>query len=244
VKLRLEEATRPWWGAVALVRRSDLDALAKWSGTDKSSRRHGYTRWYATHLGPRRRAVTSVLEIGVGGTTSTSGFESRAGGASLRMWRRWFPRARVVGVDLHAKDVGGDRIVFEQGDQADPLFLARLAATYGPFDVVIDDGSHLGRHVRASFAGLWAAVKPGGWYVIEDLQTASDPRWEGGPPGTPGTSAELLKTLVDDTLARTDPAFRPSVAALHVYAEIAFLRKPTQGRVPSDVCPGPAGGIG
>jgi hypothetical protein len=93
--------------------------------------------------------------------------------------------------------------------------------------VVIDDGSHLGRHVRASFAGLWAAVKPGGWYVIEDLQAASDPRWEGGPPGTPGTAAELLKALVDDTLARTDPAFRPGVAALHVYAEIAFLRKPT-----------------
>ena len=54
-------------------------------------------------------------------------------------------------------------IRFEQGDQSDPKFLERLARTYGPFDVVIDDGSHIGRHTIATFEGLWPAVRPGGF---------------------------------------------------------------------------------
>ena len=224
LRRRGEELTRPLYGLRAL-RSSDLDALARFHGTDKSSLRHGYTRHYAEHFGPVRRSVTSLLEIGVGGTSSRSGFETREGGQSLRMWRRYFPRARILGLDIHAKDVAGKRISFARGSQADAAFLARIAAAHGPFDIVIDDGSHVGRDQWASFQGLWPAVRAGGWYVIEDLQTSYDERWEGGPPGTPGTGADLLKHAVDDTLLRTDPSFRPGLAALHVYAEIAFLRK-------------------
>jgi hypothetical protein len=205
---------------------SDIDALAMHYGSDKSSAGHDYAPQYQQHLGPRRRAVRCVLEIGVGGTSSTAGYETTAGGQSLRMWRDHFPNAQIIGIDIFAKTVEGPRLHFERGDQSDQRFLANLAERYGPFDVIIDDGSHIGRHIIASFEALWDTVRPGGYYVIEDLALAYHRDWEGGAPGTPGTAADLIKRLVDSTLRRHgDPAFVPSIAAMHIYAEIAFFQR-------------------
>jgi demethylmacrocin O-methyltransferase len=215
--------------APTIWRSGNLDALARYYGTDKSSYVHGYTTLYTRHFARNRSKVRSLLEIGVGGTTSVEGYETIAGGQSLYMWQRYFPQAKIVGVDIYPKAVARGRVHFEQGDQADAAFLASLVAKHGPFDVIIDDGSHIGRDVWASFTGLWDAVRPGGYYVIEDLPAAYDPHWEGGPPGTPGTAVELIKLQVDDTLRRrlrpaTD-GFRPRVAAIHLYEEIVFFKR-------------------
>lgn len=197
----------------------NLDMLARIFGTDKSSDGHAYTRHYARHL-PARRHVTSLLEIGVGGATSLSG------GQSLRMWQRYFPHAQIVGIDLYQKLVRGPRITVEQGSQADVMFLGLVAAKHGPFDVIIDDGSHIGRHVETSFRCLFDHVKPGGWYVIEDLAAAYDPKWEGGTPGQPGTQVHLTKSLVDDVLRRHwSGRVAVAIGAMHVYDEIVFLQK-------------------
>ena len=206
-------------------RGADLDALARLLGTDKSLYVHGYTRLYETHFASRRPTVRRLLEIGVGGINSWHGYETTEGGQSLRMWRDYFPNAEIVGIDIHAKAVSGPRLRFEQGDQSDPVFLRALIEKYGPFDIVIDDGSHIGRHITTSFVTLWNAVTPGGMYVIEDLPLAYEASFEGGPPGTPGTAAELIKASVDDTLLRWNDPFRPSIAAMHVYGGIAFFEK-------------------
>lgn len=220
-------------------RSADLDALARFYCTDKGPPGaggmlagfgplgHNYTPLYRQHFGPRREAVRSLLEIGVGGTSSVEGYETLAGGQSLRMWRRYFPNARVVGVDVFEKAVSGSRIHFEHGDATDAGFVRRVVESHGPFDIVIDDGSHIGREVIASFELLWDSVRPGGFYVIEDLSLAYHRDWEGGPPGTPGTAADLIKRLVDSTLLRAGDHFRPSVAAMHVYPEIVFLERST-----------------
>jgi len=50
--------------------------------------------------------------------------------------------------------------------------LARLTAEQGPFDVVVDDGSHMNAHQIFSFRQLFDAVKDGGLYFIEDVQTS------------------------------------------------------------------------
>jgi len=47
----------------------------------------------------------------------------------------------------------------------------------GPWDIIIDDGSHVPYHQVFSFFSLWKAVVPGGLYVIEDLETNY---WEPG----------------------------------------------------------------
>jgi hypothetical protein len=194
----------------------NLDALASLFGTDKGPAVHGYTTYYARHLRRQRCSVRSVLELGIGGDDNPV-----QGGASLKMWRSYFPGATIYGLDICAKSLLPEpRIVVLQGDQSDQAFLARLAASYGPFDLIVDDGSHIGRHQRASFTTLFPAVRPGGLYVIEDLHTAYWEDWEGGPPGKPGTGVDLTKGLLDDVNIGPRP-----VACVHAYPDIVFIER-------------------
>jgi hypothetical protein len=75
-----------------------------------------------------------------------------------------------------------------------------------------------GEDIVTSFEALWPQVKARGLYVIEDLQTAYDPAYGGGPADTPGTAVALLKRLLDDAQL-TDRS------NLHVYHGIAFIEK-------------------
>jgi demethylmacrocin O-methyltransferase len=211
--------------AAAFPFRGNLTMLASIYGSDKTNR-HAYTEHYECHLGHLGRRRVRVLEIGIGG------YETPQGGASLRMWRSYFRRSEVHGLDLHHKDISEPRITAHQGDQSDPEVLRRLGDAHGPFDVIIDDGSHVNRHIRASFAVLFPEyLRPGGWYVIEDMATAYLDEYGGGGVGTPATSVELVKDLVDDvnrTFWAGDGAAGRSpqaVRSIHVYEQIAFIAK-------------------
>lgn len=156
-----------------------------------------------------------MLEIGIGGYESPTW-----GGASLRVWRDYFRRGHIHGLDIHPKQISERRLTTHQGDQSDLGFMAAFGVAHGPFDIVIDDGSHVNEHIRKSFAALFGEhLKPGGWYVIEDMATAYDPQFGGGEPGTTGTSTELVKGIVDAI------NLSGSVAELHVYKQLAFIRK-------------------
>lgn len=211
--------------------RADLGDLAIRFGTDKWGAWHWYTRDYDRHFAPLREEPVRVLEIGIGGYADPD-----AGGGSLRMWKSYFRRGIVVGIDLFDKPgVAEPRIRTLAGSQDDPNFLARVAAQHGPFDIVIDDGSHLNEHVLASFAALFPHVRPGGFYVIEDHQTAYWPQYGGssGPEAGPGTSVGLLKALLDglDHQESAHPrGYEPSYTDLHVtgvhcYHNLAFVEK-------------------
>jgi hypothetical protein len=196
----------------------NLDALGILWDTDKApgTGRNGYTRYYARHLRAKRRAVGCVLEIGVGGYQDPS-----VGGASLRMWRSYFPRATVYGLDLYPKRFADNlRLVLIQGDQSDADTLRRLVELCPPFDLVVDDGSHIRSDIIASFEALFPAVKPGGFYAIEDLHAVYQPRRDGGPHASPDSAAEVAMPLLED--ANLD---RRPVAALHVYPGLVLLQK-------------------
>lgn len=194
--------------------RENLAFLAAIYGTDKGVYGHNNVLHYQAHLSSVRRSTQRVLEIGV------------LHGGSLAMWRDFFPNAEVIGLDIEEKKVSGPRLALLQGDQSSPKVLAELASL-GPFDLIVDDGSHLGSHVRASFGALFTTLRPGGWYVIEDLATAYSVEYQGGELGYPGTSVVLVKSLVDAVLrahvAENVPL--PAVASLHVYDQIAFIRR-------------------
>ena len=59
----------------------------KWGG-------HFYTPHYERHLGHLRRREFTLLEIGIGG------YDRKRGGASLKMWKRFFRRAQIVGLEI------------------------------------------------------------------------------------------------------------------------------------------------
>jgi hypothetical protein len=158
-----------------------LTRLAIRFGTDKFGG-HIYTPSYHHILVHLRDKPLKILEIGVGGYDDPD-----CGGASLRMWAEYFPLARIVGLDFFEKKLSvSPRVTIERGSQDDPALLARLHEAHGPFDLVIDDGSHRPEHMVASFLNLYQRLSPQGLYIIEDTQTCFMERF-GGHPGGHGT---------------------------------------------------------
>lgn len=149
------------------------DEVALGCGTDKASSHHGYMAAYRALFGPLQ--IARMLEIGV------------AGGRSLQLWRKVLPDAFIVGVDnnpaclLHQRE----RSAVVLADAADAAQMAAVSTLYGPFDVVVDDGSHDHDDVRITFEELFPRLASGGVYVIEDLDGADGwvrefvARWHG-----------------------------------------------------------------
>jgi cephalosporin hydroxylase len=143
---------------------------------------------YERHFAPWRGRSLTFLEIGV------------AKGGSLQMWRRYFgPLARIVGIDIdkRCKSHEAPGVHVRIGDQSDPGFLQSLIDEFGPFDVVLDDGSHEMDHMRETFAFLYPLVPKNGVYMVEDLHTAY---WEkfGGGHDKPDSFINYAKTLIDE----------------------------------------------
>jgi 23S rRNA U2552 (ribose-2'-O)-methylase RlmE/FtsJ len=135
----------------------DIATLFTLHGSDKDTA-HSYGPVYASLFAPVRHRVTAVLEIGV------------QWGPSLKAWRDYFgPGTRVVGVDISADPGEIEGVVQFRADSTDK---ERLDAVLGAetFDVVVDDGSHYGPHQLATWENLWPRVRPGGVYVVEDVQ--------------------------------------------------------------------------
>ena len=117
-----------------------LTELAEEFGTDKWGV-HRYTPHYERHLQHLRRREFTLLEIGVGGYT-----RRKRSGASLKMWRWFFPRATIVGLDIE------DKSFIDQGP------IVTMIANYR-------DGM-IWRRMRESapiVAGLRKAGFTGGW---------------------------------------------------------------------------------
>ena len=211
----------------APLRRADLTDWAWHFGTDKWGS-HWYTPHYERHLGHLRRKRFTLLEIGVGG------YDWGAGGESLRMWSAFFPRARIVGLDLVDKTrLSRGRVVVRRGDQTDPELLRSLVTEFGPVTVVVDDGSHRPEHVRETFRILFPLLPDGAFYAIEDTQTSYWPGWGGSldrsdPTTTMGLVKDLLDGLNHEEFLVADAA--PSatdrtVRAVHCYHNLVVIEK-------------------
>jgi cephalosporin hydroxylase len=121
-------------------------------------------------------------------------------GGSLELWRKYFgPDARIFGIDINPKCASLDRpeLPVRIGSQGSPEFLNRVVAEMGGVDVVLDDGSHLGRHQLVSFSALFPLLPDGGLYIVEDTHTSYWKEWEGAFR-RPDTMVETGKSLVDD----------------------------------------------
>lgn len=201
--------------------RWNLTALGRVYWTDKAGA-HAYTSIYQQHFQRLKHRPITLLEIGIGGNESPTW-----GGGSLRMWRDFFYRGQIHGIDIAEKRIDEPRIHVHRGDQSDQDFLRDVARRHGPFDIIIDDGSHINAHVRTAFEVLFVDhVRPGGTYVIEDMGTAYLPECGGGAPGHPKTSVALVKDLLDDVNRNhwNDHVARP-VFAVHVYEQVALIEK-------------------
>ena len=120
-------------------------------------------------------------------------------GGSLELWREFFGAdAAIMGIDIDERCAGVARadLPVRIGSQADGAFLKSVVNELGGVDVVLDDGSHVAKHQRASFDALFPLLTPGGLYIVEDVHTSY---WAdfGGGFRRPGAFIEVAKGLVD-----------------------------------------------
>jgi len=208
----------------------DLPALATYFGTDKWNA-HWYAQHYQRHFEHLRRKPLRLLEIGIGGYE-----DPRGGGESLRMWKAYFPNAQIFGLDIVDKRPHDEpRIRTIIGSQDDEEMLKSVSAQHGPFDIIIDDGSHVNAHILKSFRVLFPLLAENGIYVVEDTQTSYWAEFGGAPPTdhSAPTSMNVLKGLVDGLNHREFPLARPlspsylerHVVAMHFYHNLVFVQK-------------------
>jgi hypothetical protein len=151
---------------------SDVDELIrlskKYYTEDGTRKPDHYFRVYADVFSSLRQENFNLLELGV------------SSGASLLIWRDYFPNANIVGLDIAgmpdsiAKNVQTGRLQFVLGDQSNPATLSQCLSKSptGQFDVIIDDASHIGWLSRASLDFLLPrGLADGGLYFVEDYGT-------------------------------------------------------------------------
>jgi len=126
---------------------------------------HCYHEFYELAVPSSTRVL---VEVGLG---SHIGFNNSWG--SARAWLEWLQGGVFYGFDVvepPAELLEHEKFVFTLGDQSVRADLERFASSVvEPADVIIDDGSHVASHQLLTLEVLWPSLKPGGYYVVEDL---------------------------------------------------------------------------
>ncbi len=192
-------------------------------------RGHNYTPIYNKYFKDMRFDDLKILEIGVGGYG-----DLYAGGESLRMWADYFPVSQITSLDIEPKNlILEERVKIYQGSQTDHVILKEIISQRGPFDIIIDDGSHLPDHHIKSFDFLFThGLKSGGIYIVEDLNTSYEP----GMRGQLGSSVDYFKEFLNVLhaphmtskgypLSAIYDNFHKIVESIHAYNELIFVFK-------------------
>ena len=182
----------------------------------------GFIQLYEKYFTPLRDSKINILEIGVDN------------GDSLRIWREFFSKANICGIDIDKKNFKINNTNILQGDQSDLNFLRSLVSEYKKFDIIIDDGSHQAKHIIASFNYLFNYLSDNGLYVIEDLQTSYIPRYGGSRINLKKkkSSMNFIKSLTDSINYEKNnrPFFKKNkfdglIKSINFHQNIVFIYK-------------------
>jgi hypothetical protein len=180
---------------------------------------------YDRHFARFRNKSPVMLEIGV------------LGGGSLAMWKAYFGEGcRIIGVDINpaCKAHEADGIEVFTGSQDDPALIEAIFARYPRIDIALDDGSHLMRHMRASFELIYERLDAHGIYMVEDTHTCYWPAYQGGLR-EPGSFMEFVKGKLDELNALytggalTPSDFTKSTGCVSCYDSIVVFERKPQG---------------
>jgi hypothetical protein len=136
---------------------------------------HTYADYYSQLFSHCRNSVTKVFECGLGTNNpellSSMGIHGKPG-ASLRVWRDYFPNAIIYGADID-KDVlfEEERIKTFYMDQLNPKSIKEYWEMVGEdnFDFMLDDGLHTFEAGSSLFNNSIGKLSKLGTYVIEDV---------------------------------------------------------------------------
>ena len=140
----------------------ELQTIGERTGTDKAGDYHNYCNKYEFFLKDFRDKEFTLMEIGV--------FR----GGSIRMWRQYFNKARVIGVDINEKSrefvEEDDNTTVITGDISSKQTLEMLKQ-YNP-SIIVDDASHIWSEQINTLFALFDLLPWGGIYILEDIHTS------------------------------------------------------------------------
>lgn len=177
---------------------------------------------YEKHFSALRDKEFTMLEVGV------------LNGGSLEMWNYYFPKAKIVGIDINnncKKHEQVDKNIHVRiGDQSDINFLESLVQEFGQFDLILDDGSHHVNHVNKTFQFLYTKLADDGIYFIEDTHAAY---WSshGGSISTQESINNVAKNMIDSinadhTGGQKEPDyFTQNLKCMSIYDSIIVFEK-------------------
>ena len=158
---------------------SILRDMAIEHGTDKALH---YADFYHDLLHARRDEFLKVLEFGIGHpgvmleSVARLGMKSYEPGASLKMWREYFPNAEIFALDNNVQALEHirrePRIFPFYCDQSDPE--SYPDAIGKNFDLIIDDGSHRPEDQILCAQMLTPLLNGKGIYIVEDAAPYDD----------------------------------------------------------------------
>ncbi len=121
---------------------------------------HGYHRIYPWFLNNFLYIDNvSILEIGVDEQNSIS------------LWRDFFKGADITVMDIDQKSVEDAKFI--KLDQSSREELKNYANLHEEcHHIIVDDGSHVPQHQILTLVNLWQTLKPGGVYIVEDIETS------------------------------------------------------------------------
>ena len=145
-----------------------------------------YSRMYSKYLRDPMMCKgheLKLLEIGVGCVNEASYGKGSTytAGRSVNVWRTLMPGGEVTVLDIDPCVYGlvqsgllESKAVFV-GSQTNTTLLDKVIEERGPFDLIIDDGSHVPEHQQATLVHLFHhGLRPGGAYVVEDIETSHE----------------------------------------------------------------------
>ena len=131
----------------------DFIEFARNYGTDKNDL--GYVEHVYSKILPDKDTVYNVLEIGV------------QQGNSILLWRDYFTKAQVLGVDINfcQKIDSQERITQVVGNAYSQEFISTLTE----YDIIIDDGPHTLETMSIFLKEYPSKLKEKGVLILEDI---------------------------------------------------------------------------
>ena len=196
---------------------------------DKGNAQHShagesYFDIYERFFAPFKDKEINFLELGV------------RLGKSLRVWREYFTKANISGVDINPASAHQDTpgCIVEICSQDDVAKLDEISQKARGWDIIVDDASHLNVLTAESFKILWKHVRPKGMYIIEDLMVSygdlshlpKDWNFVDMHPGNPPRNNDrgILNDIFFGIIRDLDRA-KGNVRALHFFHQIVIIEK-------------------
>lgn len=160
---------------------TELCKIAYKYGTDKTPLiKHSYTPYYHEWFNTKRNEIKKVLELGIGHFKNMQNQETIFDpglnrifhrGASLYMWRDFFPYAQIYGADIVTEALIQDERItsFYCDERNKDDLVALIKRTGSDIDIFIDDASHRVDDQIFTAKTVLPMLNKGATYIIEDV---------------------------------------------------------------------------